>query len=118
MDQIDATKRELLPRFAVRDIGTKHKISRGFHLLGLFLAGALALVILAGAAIDFVQHRLWEVRASELPVVAGMLLVAVLGYGLVCVALYLLVRAFGWVVGKVVVSKPRKRATRSGTRTV
>ena len=97
----------------MRDIGLKQKISRGFHLLGLFLAGALALVILAGAAIDFVQHRLWEVRASELPMVVGMLLVAVLGYGLVCVALYFLVRAVGWVVGKVVVSKRPARGTLS-----
>ena len=36
--------------------------------------------------------------------VAGMLIVAVLGFGLVCVALYLLVRAVGWVVGKFVAS--------------
>jgi hypothetical protein len=71
----------------------------------LLSAGFLALAIIAGVAIDFVHLRLWDVKASELPMIAGALLLAVLGYGLICVALYGLVRGIGWVVGKFVASE-------------
>jgi hypothetical protein len=82
--------------------GHEHNISRGFHRLGLLLAVILAIALTLGMMVDFVHLRLWDVQAHELPMVVGGLFLGLIGWGLVGVALYSLVRAIGWVIGRFV----------------
>jgi hypothetical protein len=53
---------------------------------------------------DAVQFRFWDVERSELPVVIGGVLIGLVGVGLACLALYGLVRATGWVIGRFMAS--------------
>jgi hypothetical protein len=75
------------------------RVSRGFHRVGLIfalIAGAITLVLIAR---DVVTLRLWEVTYGDLPVVLFGALIGLVEVAVVCLAVYGLVRAIGWVIG-------------------
>ena len=77
---------------------SRQRVSRDFHRLGIIIAlmaGAVSLVLIAH---DAVTVRLWEVTYGDLPVV----LVGVVEVAVVCIAVYCLIRAIGWVINNVV----------------
>jgi cell division protein FtsX len=79
---------------------SRQRVSRDFHRLGILIAlmaGAVSLVLIAH---DAVTVRLWEVTYGDLPVV----LVGVVEVAVVCLAIYGLIRAIGWVINNVVPS--------------
>ena len=74
------------------------RVRPDFHRLGLvfaLIAGAVDIVLIAR---DAVTLRLWEVTYSDLPVVLFGALVALVEVAVVCLAVYGLIRAIGWVV--------------------
>jgi hypothetical protein len=76
------------------------RVSRGFHQLGLIIAliaGAVRIVFIAH---DVVTLRLWEVTYGDLPFVIFGALVGLVEVAVVCLAVYGLVRAIGWVIGE------------------
>jgi hypothetical protein len=86
--------------FAKSKDNSRQRVSRGFHRLGIIIAlmaGAVSLVLIAH---DTVTVRLWEVAYGDLPVV----LVGVVEVAVVCLAVYVLIRAIGWVINNVVPS--------------
>jgi ribosomal protein S19 len=77
-----------------KDTNKSQRVSRDFHRLGIIIAlmvGAVSLVLIAH---DAVTVRLWEVTYGDLPVV----LVGVVEVAVVCLAVYGLVRAIGWLI--------------------
>jgi hypothetical protein len=80
-------------------MATSQRVSRGFHRLGLFLAAITMVVGFVLIAMDVVHLKLWDVGANQLPMVIAGFLVGLLEVGLVCLAVYGLVRAIGWIIG-------------------
>jgi hypothetical protein len=79
--------------------GSSQRVSRGFHRLGLIFALIAGVVRIGFIAHDVVTLRLWEVTYGDLPVVFFGALVGLVEVAVVCLAVYGLVRAIGWVVG-------------------
>ena len=75
--------------------------SRRFHRLGLIFALIVGIVGLAFIAHDAVTLRLWEVRYDQLPLVLLGALIGLAEVAIVCAAAYGLVRAIGWIVGRI-----------------
>ena len=75
------------------------RVSRGFHRLGLITALIAGAVRIAFIAHDIVTLRLWEVTYGDLPVVLFGALIGLVEVAVVCLAVYGLVRAIGWVIG-------------------
>jgi hypothetical protein len=75
------------------------RVSRGFHRLGLIFALIAPAVRIGFIAHDVVTLRLWEVTYGDLPVVFFGALVGLVEVALVCLAVYGVVRAIGWVIG-------------------
>jgi hypothetical protein len=75
------------------------RLSRGFHRLGLISALIAGAVRIAFIAHDIVTLRLWEVTYGDLPVVLFGALIGLVEVAVVCLAVYGLVRAIGWVIG-------------------
>jgi hypothetical protein len=75
------------------------RVSRGFHRLGLILALIAGAVRIGFIAHDVVTLRLWEVTYGDLPVVLFGAMVGLVEVAVVCLAVYGLVRAIGWVIG-------------------
>ena len=74
------------------------RVSFDFHRLGLvfaLIAGTVDIVLIARDAITL---RLWEVTYGDLPVVIFGALVGIVEVAVVCLAVYGLVRAIGWVI--------------------
>jgi hypothetical protein len=85
---------ELAVEVAKSKYNSRQRVSRDFHRLGIVIAlmtGAVSLVLIAH---DAVTLRLWEVTYGDLPVV----LVGVVEVAVVCLAVYGLIRAIGWVI--------------------
>jgi hypothetical protein len=85
---------ELAVEVAKSKYNSRQRVSRDFHRLGIVIAlmtGAVSLVLIAH---DAVTLRLWEVTYGDLPVV----LVGVVEVAVVCLAVYGLIRAIGWVL--------------------
>jgi hypothetical protein len=75
------------------------RLSRGFHRLGLISALIAGAVRIAFIAHDAATLRLWEVTYGDLPVVLFGALIGLVEVAVVCLAVYGLVRAIGWVIG-------------------
>ena len=91
---------ELAVEVAKSKDNSRRRVSRDFHRLGIVIAvmaGAVSFVLIAH---DAVTVRLWEVTYGDLPVV----LVGVVEVAVVCLAVYGLIRAIGWVINNVVPS--------------
>ena len=76
------------------------RVSRGFHRLGLLLAASLFVIGLAFVVADLV-------RVGGLLSLDALIMRAAIGFvGLcwACVALYGLIRAIGWVIGRFMAS--------------
>src|SRR5262245_10290212 len=80
------------------------RVSSGFHLLGLICALIAAAVRIAFIAHDIVTLRLWGVTYGDPPVVLFGPLIGLVEVAVVCVAVYGLVRALGWIIGGFVAS--------------
>jgi hypothetical protein len=90
----DKLRGELAVEVAKSKDNSRQRVSRDFHRLGIVIAlmtGAVSLVLIAH---DAVTLRLWEVTYGDLPVV----LVGVVEVAVVCLAVYGLIRAIGWVI--------------------
>jgi hypothetical protein len=91
---------ELAVEAAKSEDNSRQRVSRDFHRLGIIIAvmaGAVSLVLIAH---DAVTLRLWRVTYGDLPIV----LVGVVEVAVVCLAVYGLIRAIGWVVNNFVPS--------------
>jgi hypothetical protein len=75
------------------------RVSRAFHRLGLISALIAGAVRIAFIAHDVVTLRLWEVTYGDLPIVLFGALIGLVEVVVVCLAVYGLVRAIGWVIG-------------------
>ena len=85
---------ELAAEVAKPKDNSRQRVSRDFHRLGIIIAlmaGAVSLVLIAH---DAVTVRLWKVTYGDLPIV----LVGVLEVAVVCLGVYGLIRAIGWVI--------------------
>ena len=85
---------ELAVEVAKSKDDSRQRVSRDFHRLGIIIAlmaGAVSLVLIAH---DAVTLRLWKVTYGELPVV----LVGVAEVAVVCLAVYGIIRAIGWLI--------------------
>jgi hypothetical protein len=48
---------------------------------------------------DAVRFKLWDAGQGDIPVLVAGALIALVGLGLACLAVYGVVRAIGWVIG-------------------
>jgi hypothetical protein len=91
---------ELAVEVAKSKDDSRQRVSRDFHRLGIIialLAGVVSLVLIAQ---DAVTVRLWEVTYGDLPVV----LVGVVEVAVICLAVYGIIRAIGWLINNFVPS--------------
>jgi hypothetical protein len=77
---------------------SRQRVSRDFHRLGLIFALIAGTVRIMFIAHDVVTLRLWEVTYGDLPVVLFGALVGLVEVAVVCLAVYVLIRAIGWVI--------------------
>jgi hypothetical protein len=80
-------------------MSASQRVSRSFHRLGLIFAligGAITLVFIAH---DVIALRLWEVTYGDLPVLIFGAMIGLVEVAVVCLAVYGIVRAIGWVIG-------------------
>lgn len=77
---------------------SKLRRRRRFHRLGILAATMVMAIGTAVIAAGVVRLRLWEVAQNDtLAIVLGFALIALV---VVCLAVYGLVRAIGWVITK------------------
>jgi hypothetical protein len=91
---------ELADKVAKSKDISRRRVSRDFHRLGIaiaLMAGVVSFVLIAH---DAVTVRLWEVTYGDLPVV----LVGAAEVAVVCLAVYCLIRAIGWVINNIIPS--------------
>jgi hypothetical protein len=72
---------------------------RSFHQLGLLLAATLLAIGLPLMVADAVRLKLWDAGQGDIPVLIFAVLIALVGLGVACLAVYGVVRAIGWVIG-------------------
>ena len=77
-------------------LSTEHKIRRGFHWLAVFLAAILLAIGLVLMTFDV--GDLWHPGQEDITTSIGDLFVGAVGLFFACLALWAVVRAFGWVV--------------------
>jgi hypothetical protein len=80
-------------------MSASQRVSRGFHQLGLLLAATLLAIGLPLMVADPVRLKLWEAGQGDIPVLVFAVLIALVGLGLACLAVYGVIRAIGWVIG-------------------
>ena len=80
-------------------MSASQRVDRGFHQLGLLLAATLLAIGLPLMVADAVRLKLWEAGQGDIPVLVIGVLIALVGLGLTCLAVYGVVRAKGWVIG-------------------
>jgi hypothetical protein len=80
-------------------MSASQRVSRGFHQLGLLLAATLLTMCLPLMVAEAVRLKLWDAGQADIPVLIVGVLFALVGLGLVCLAVYGVVRAIGWVIG-------------------
>jgi hypothetical protein len=81
-------------------MSASQRVSRGFHQLGLLLAATLLTMCLPLMVAEAVRLKLWDAGQGDIPVLIVGVLFALVGLGLVCLAVYGVVRAIGWVIGE------------------
>ena len=79
-------------------MSASQRVSRGFHQLGLLLAATLLTMCLPLMVAEAVRLKLWDAGQGDIPVLIVGVLFALVGLGLVCLAVYGVVRAIGWVI--------------------
>jgi hypothetical protein len=86
---------------AVRGVtmNASQRMRRGFHRFGLLLAATLLAIGLPLMVADAVRLKLWDAGQGDIPVLVIGVLIALVGLGLACLAVYGVVRAIGWVIG-------------------
>ena len=80
-------------------MSASQRVSRGFHQLGLLLAATLLAIDLPLMVTGAVRLKLWDAGQGDIPVLVVGVLIALVGLGLACLAVYGVVRAIGWVIG-------------------
>ena len=80
-------------------MSASQRVSRGFHQLGQLLAATLLAIGLPLMVADAVRLKLWDAGQGDIPVLVVGVLIALVGLGLACLAVYGVVRAIGWVIG-------------------
>ena len=80
-------------------MSASQRVSRGSHQLGLLLAATLLAIGLPLMVADAVRLKLWEAGQGDIPVLVIGVLIALVGLGLTCLAVYGVVRAIGWLIG-------------------
>jgi hypothetical protein len=79
-------------------MSASQRVNRGFHQLGLLLAATLLAIGIPLMVADPVRLKLWEAGQGDIPELMVGVLIALVGLGLACLAVYGVVRAIGWVV--------------------
>jgi hypothetical protein len=74
---------------------TSQRVGRGFHQLGLLLAATLLTIGLPLMVADGVRLKLWDVGQGDILVLVAGVLIALVGLGIACLAVYGVVRAIG-----------------------
>jgi hypothetical protein len=74
--------------------------SWSFHRAGLILAFIVGAIGLFFIARDAMMLRLWEVGADKIPLLIFNMLSGLAEVAFACLAAYGLVRAVGWIVGR------------------
>jgi hypothetical protein len=75
--------------------GSASRLRRRYHRLGIIIAATVMAIGLAVSAAGMVRLELWEVLQEDtLAIVLGLALTALAA---ICLAVYGLVRAIGWV---------------------
>ena len=80
-------------------MSASQRVGRGFHQLGLLLAATLLAIGLPLMVADGVRLKLWDAGQGDIPVLVVGVLIALVGLGLACLAVYGVVRTIGWVIG-------------------
>ncbi len=80
-------------------MSASQRVGLGFHQLGLLLAATLLAIGLPLMVADAVRFKLWDAGQGDIPVLVVGVLIAMVGLGIACVAVYGVVRAIGWVIG-------------------
>jgi hypothetical protein len=80
-------------------MNASQRMRRGFHRFGLLLAATLLAIGLPLMVADAVRPKLWDAGQGDIPVLVIGVLIALVGLGLACLAVYGVVRAIGWVIG-------------------
>jgi hypothetical protein len=76
--------------------GSASRLRRRYHRLGIIIAATVMAIGLAVSAAGMVRLELWEVLQEDtLAIVLGLALTALAA---ICLAVYGLVRAIGWVI--------------------
>jgi hypothetical protein len=79
-----------------RGTGSASRLRRRYHRLGIIIAATVMAIGLAVSAAGMVRLELWEVLQEDtLAIVLGLALTALAA---ICLAVYGLVRAIGWVI--------------------
>jgi hypothetical protein len=80
-------------------MSASQRVDRGFHQLGLLLAATLLAIGLPLMVGDGVRLKLWDAGQGDILVLVAGVLIALVGLGIACLAVYGVVRAIGWVIG-------------------
>jgi len=80
-------------------MSASQRVGLSFHQLGLLLAATLLAIGLPLMVADAVRLELWDAGLGDIPVLVVGVLIALVGLGLACLAVYGVVRAIGWVIG-------------------
>ena len=80
-------------------MSASQRVKLGFHRLRLLLAATLLAIGLPLMVGDAVRLELWDAGLGDIPVLVVGVLIALVGLGLACLAVYGVVRAIGWVIG-------------------
>jgi hypothetical protein len=76
--------------------GSASRLRRRYHRLGIIIAATVMAIGLAVSAAGMARLELWEVLQEDtLAIVLGLALTALAA---ICLAVYGLVRAIGWVI--------------------
>jgi hypothetical protein len=76
--------------------GSASRLRRRYHRLGIIIAATVMAIGLAVSAAGMVRLELWEVLQEDtLAIVLGFALIALAA---ICLAVYGVVRAIGWVI--------------------
>ena len=90
---------EIARRREFMTMSASQRVGRGFHQLGLLLAATLLTICLPLMVADGVRLKLWDVGQDDILVLVAGVLIALVGLGIACLAVYGVVRAIGWVIG-------------------
>ena len=90
---------EIARRREFMTMSASQRVGRGFHQLGLLLAATLLAIGLPLMVADAVRLELWDAGQGDILMLIAGVLIALVGLGIACLAVYGVVRAIGWVIG-------------------